>query len=151
MNYKQFVNWKARSFKDPFVKLERDFCEILEGLRQDFTRGFCSTHEFSPAVDVFETDSQVQIVVELPGLTAADVSVEAQEMALIISGEKPQASEAQLYRESQSGSFRRIVPLDFPISNEQVDCSMKHGVLRIVVSKEESAKETGIKLEIKPS
>ncbi len=46
MNYKQFVNWKARSFKDPFVKLERDFCEILEGLRQDFTRGFCSTHEF---------------------------------------------------------------------------------------------------------
>lgn len=151
MNYKRFVDWKARSFRDPFLKLEKEFCDILEGVRQDISRGFCSADEFSPAVDVLEAGSEIQILVELPGLTADDVTVEVQETALVIFGEKPKSSVEQTYRESQCGSFKRIVPLDFALNEDQVDCSMKHGILRIVVSKDSSSKESGIKLTIKPS
>lgn len=88
-----------------------------------------------PSVEVFETDGEVVLNCELPGLDPEQVTVEITEDAVQISGELQRSHEVKedtYYRsERHFGSFRRIVPLPDRINDEEAKATFRNGLLTI--------------------
>lgn len=109
--------------------------------------------EFSPRVDVSETEKEVKVVAELPGLDEKDIQLELQQDALVISGEKKSESEDKgknYHRVERSfGSFTRMVPLPTAVEADKVEAEFKKGVLTVTLPKPASAIKTSHKINIK--
>jgi HSP20 family protein len=99
---------------------------------------------FQPRVDVVETDQEIKVSVELPGLDAKDVDVTVSHNTLTISGEKKEEREEKgenYYRAERSyGSFRRSVPLLRDVEADKADAVFQKGVLTITFPKTAEAK-----------
>jgi len=144
---------------DPF----RDLQQEMNRLFDDFFRGFplaprwgegeTALAAFSPRVDVSETDKDVTISAELPGLNEKNVTVELDDSAVTIRGEKKEETEDKgknWYRREQSyGSFHRVVPLPAAVDGEKAKATFKKGVLEITVPKrgEEQTARKAITIE----
>jgi HSP20 family protein len=94
-----------------------------------------------PQIDVEETDKEVRITAELPGLDEKDVSLEIANGVLSISGEKKSESEdkARRFSERYYGRFERRIPLE-EVEEDKVSAAFKNGVLTITVPKSADAK-----------
>ena len=94
-----------------------------------------------PQIDVDETDKEVRITVELPGLDEKDVSLEIANGVLSISGEKKSESEdkARRFSERYYGRFERRIPLE-DVDEDRVSAAFKNGVLTVTVPKSPEAK-----------
>jgi HSP20 family protein len=108
---------------------------------------------FSPQVDVTETDGQIKISAELPGLDDEDIDVSLSDDVLTISGEKKAEKEEEgenYYRAERSyGAFRRAIPLPSEVDADKVDAVFQKGVLTITLPKtgETKAKKVTVKTE----
>ena len=134
----------------------------MDRLFDDFFTGFGSPfvpstqtvveREFMPSVDVSETDGQVKVSAELPGMTEQDMNVELDEDMVTISGEKKHEEEEEkggrYWRESSYGSFRRDVPLPAAVDTDQAKASFKNGKLEVMIPKSEQAKQKRKSIEI---
>jgi HSP20 family protein len=95
---------------------------------------------FSPQVDVVETDKEIRVSAELPGLDDKDVEVSLSRDVLTISGEKRQEKGRDYFRAERSyGSFRRSIPLPAEVNTEKVDAVFKKGVLTVTLPKKAEA------------
>ena len=144
---------------DPF----RDFQREMNRLFDDFFADFPSVSRwgdrelvsavFRPRVDVSETDKEVKVSAELPGMDEKDITVEMDDAAITIRGEKKEEQEDRgknWYRREQSyGSFQRVIPLPASVDGEKAKAKFKKGVLRITVPKreEEQAKRKAITID----
>ena len=94
---------------------------------------------FSPRVDVVETDAEIRVSAELPGLDDKDIDVSLSRGELTISGEKRHEKEEtgrNYYRSERSfGSFRRSIPLPGEVVTDKVNAVFKNGVLTITLPK----------------
>lgn len=94
---------------------------------------------FVPRVNVSETDTDVKVVAELPGMDEKDVSVEVLDQALAIRGERKEAEEdkrANWYRvEHRYGSFERLVPLPADVDAARAKAAFKQGILTVALPK----------------
>lgn len=129
----------ARS-DNPFISLQRE----IDRLFDDFTRGFPAlstggTAELLPNLDVTETDKQIEITAELPGLEEKDVQVNLSDNVLTIRGEKKAEKEEKdkTYRlvESSYGSFVRSLELPEGVNADAIKTSIDKGVLKVTVPK----------------
>ena len=124
------------------------FQQEVNRLFDDFFRGaalepFGALDErwtlFSPRVDVVETDAEITVSAELPGLDDKDIEVSLSRGQLTISGEKRQEKEQRgrnYYRSERSfGSFRRSIPLPGEVLTDKVDAVFKNGVLTVTLPK----------------
>ena len=97
-----------------------------------------------PNVDVTDTDKEVRVTCELPGIEEKDIDIALSKDAVTIKGIKKQEKEDKgkdYYRMERSyGSLLRKVPLPAEIDDEQVHAEFKKGVLKIVLPKSESQK-----------
>ncbi|MGQ9484065.1 MAG: Hsp20/alpha crystallin family protein [Desulfosoma sp.] len=94
--------------------------------------------EWNPAADVFENEQEWKAVVDLPGVSKADLSVELVQNTLILSGTRPNGAsrnEEAVLRERPWGPFKRQWTLPENIVPEKVEADYRHGVLTIVVPK----------------
>ncbi len=98
-----------------------------------------------PPVDVVETDKEIRVTVELPGLDEKDINVSLARDVLTISGEKKQAKKERrgnYYRAERSyGSFRRSIQLPTQVQADKVDAVFRKGVLSITLPKTEAAQK----------
>jgi HSP20 family protein len=98
--------------------------------------------EFSPRVNVAETPEQYEITVDLPGMKPEEFNIELKENQLWITGERKVEREEKgrtWHRVERSmGQFRRIIPLETPVTAEGVEAEYKDGVLRLSVQKDKS-------------
>ena len=106
---------------------------------------------FSPQVDVSETENEIKVSAELPGLDQEDIDVSLSNGMLLIRGEKREEREEtgeSYYRSERAyGAFRRDIPLPSAVDAEQVDAVFEKGVLTITLPK---TGETGTKkVEVK--
>ena len=94
-----------------------------------------------PQIDIDETDTEVRITAELPGLDEKDVNLEIANGVLSISGEKKSESEdkARRFSERYYGRFERRIPLQ-DVDEDKVSAAFKNGVLTITVPKSAEAK-----------
>jgi HSP20 family protein len=107
--------------------------------------------EWMPSVDISETDGQITVKAELPGLEAKDIDLAVTGDVLTLKGEKKKEEETKeqdyYCREIFSGSFHRSFRLPSEVDSEKVDASFKNGVLTINMPKAESGSKK--KIEIK--
>jgi HSP20 family protein len=103
-----------------------------------------------PALDVWETESEVVYALDLPGIPEKDISVELEDGALTISAERErtnEVSEDKLYRyERRFGSFSRTIGLPQGVTEDQVKAEYNDGVLEIHVTKPEQPKPRRIEI-----
>lgn len=96
-----------------------------------------------PSLDVSETDTDVTVRVEFPGIDPKDLDVSVSGDRLMISGNKEESSEKKgenyYHSERWFGSFRRSVQLPASVDTEKITAEHKNGVLNISMKKAESA------------
>jgi HSP20 family protein len=125
----------------PFFALHREMNRLFD----DFFRGFdVPLPRFGgsggwPTVEVSETDKDVQVVAELPGLDEKDVEVTLADGVLTLKGEKKHESNGSVYSERWQGSFQRAVQLGPDVDPDKVAASFKSGVLTVTVAKRPEA------------
>jgi HSP20 family protein len=112
-----------------------------------------ATGKWSPAIDVAESDKELTVRAELPGIDPKDLEVTVTGNQLVLSGEKKEESEHKgkdFYRsETRYGSFRREVPLPEGIDTEHVDAQYANGVLTLTLKKTAPAAVKRIEVKTK--
>ena len=97
---------------------------------------------FTPAVDIFETDTAISVVADLPGVASGDLDIGLDDNVLTISGDvnAPEgAGEADILREYHTGKYYRQFTLAEIIDQEKITAELKNGVLRLTLPKVEAA------------
>jgi len=94
-----------------------------------------------PNIDVDETETDIRVTAELPGLEEKDISLEIANGMLLISGEKKSETEDRDRRFSERyyGRFERRIPLD-DVEQDKASASFKNGVLTVTVPKSREAR-----------
>lgn len=97
-----------------------------------------------PQLDMSETDENVTIRAEVPGIRPDDVKIEVTGNVLKLSGEKSEQKQEKRggyrYSERQFGSFSRMVQLPAYVDTNKVDAVYKDGVLSITLPKSPEAR-----------
>ncbi len=108
---------------------------------------------WTPHADVRETDKEILIDVEIPGIDKKDIKIEVKDRVLYISGERKQeikTGDTENRRvERRYGKFERSFGLPETVNAEKVAAKYKDGVLEVTLPKTEKAKPKEIKVEIK--
>lgn len=106
--------------------------------------------EWSPAVDVKETDKEYVIHADVPGVDAKDIDITLEDGVLTIRGERNWSNEKEneAYKrvERAYGSFYRRFSLPDTADAESVQAKSSNGVLEIVIPKQEKALPRKIKV-----
>jgi HSP20 family protein len=136
---------------EPFGSLQREINRLFE----DFASGFPSfggaTRDVMPTMDVAETDKQIEITVELPGLEEQDVQLNLSDNTLTIRGEK-RAEREQKEKdyhlvERSYGSFSRTLELPARVNADDIKASISKGVLSVTVPKPAPAQVKKIQIK----
>ena len=105
----------------------------------------------TPRVDVSETDREVKVRVDVPGIDPKDVSIEVTENSLALSGTVDRSEEEKrenYYRmERQFGQFSREFLLPSKIDPDSVEATAKNGVITITLKKQESEQKRKVSVK----
>jgi HSP20 family protein len=106
-----------------------------------------------PRIDVAETETELVVAADLPGLEEKDVEVSLGGDLLTIRGERKTESEKRLLRyrinERTSGSFSRTIALPSGVDAEAISASFKNGVLTITIPKTQEAAREATRVAVK--
>ncbi len=123
-----------------------------EGWRGFLDKDFLPEKVWSPAVDLYETDENLVVKAELPGLDKKDIKLTLSDGLLTVTGERKQEKESKgknYHRvESSYGSFQRAINLPVPVQIDKIKADYKRGVLEIVLPKAEEAKTKEIEIDV---
>jgi HSP20 family protein len=144
---------------DPFLQMRREMNRLFD----DVFGGFGLPSVLGPAlrqmpaapkIDVSETDNEIQVTAEMPGIDQNDVEVLLEDDRLIIRGEKKQEQEREdkdrnyHVRERVQGAFSRTLPLPFAPDPNQVKAEFKNGVMTITIPKPQEVKQKQHRIEV---
>jgi HSP20 family protein len=157
----------ARSFLPSLWDRDKKSLSDFGNLRQEmdkvfdeFSRGFgipefysaASGFDVMPQLDIHDTEREVKLGVELPGVEEKNIDISITGETIIISGEKKSQSETKEsgnYRSERSfGSFRRSVTMPFKIDADRVTAKFANGVLTVSVPKPAEVVEQTKKIAI---
>ena len=132
---------------DPLFSLHRDmnrlFEDVLGGpaLGQDQQGRLVSAH-----VSVSETENEIRVAAELPGVREEDIDVSLDDDILTIRGEKKMQRQDEKENfhvvERSFGSFQRSIRLPFPVEPDRVSARFEDGVLTVSLPKSARAERT---------
>ena len=97
---------------------------------------------FTPAVDIFETDKEITMLADMPGVKAADLNIDLRDDTLTLTGavapfEGPE--EQDILIEYEVGTYSRQFSLSEVIDQGRIDAQLNDGVLRLSLPKVEKA------------
>lgn len=125
-------------------ELQRDVNRLFEQFwREPMLPGlFEEPWGFSPRVDVEETEEEIRVTAELPGLEEKDFQLQLGEDELVLSGEKQVEHEDRRRGrwERSYGKFYRSIPLPCEVEAERVTARFKNGVLTVTLPKAPAAR-----------
>ncbi len=133
----------------PLGQLRQELDRILN----DFTRGGRATNtpDSFPAVNMWESGSDLFVEAELPGLKQEDLEVFVSGNELTIKGNRKESEPAEgsvHRRERGTGAFNRNVRLPVEVDSTKVEANLRNGVLGIKLPKAEAAKPRKIKVQL---
>jgi HSP20 family protein len=107
---------------------------------------------FMPAIEVGETDDEVVVKAQVPGMKREDLQVELLDGSLTIKGEakeeKEEKKKSYYRREFSYGQFARSIALPSGVDTSEASAELRDGVLNVHVPKTEEAKKHSVKLTI---
>ncbi|HVB28475.1 MAG TPA: Hsp20/alpha crystallin family protein [Terriglobia bacterium] len=144
------VRWEP--FRDVVTTQDRFNRIFSETLARAFGNEEPSSRAWMPPVDIYETDDNLVLKAELPGINPNDVEVRVEDNTLYLKGERKvekEAKEENLHRVERSyGAFSRTFALPGSIDADKVEAKYKDGVLTLTMPKREEAKPKTIKISI---
>lgn len=142
------VRWEP--FRD-IAQMQTEMGRLFDGLLS--TRGRAS-EGWVPALDVWETESDIVYAFDLPGLSQSEISIEVADDTLTVTGERRRETEEQGERffrfERRYGTFSRAVGLPAGVDDSKIAAAYEDGVLEVRVPKPEEAKPRRIQLGAGP-
>jgi HSP20 family protein len=109
-----------------------------------------SNRDWVPAVDVWETESELVYAFDLPGIPEDKISIEFEDGALTVSAERERSQEVsdeRMYRfERRFGTFSRTIALPQGVTEDSIKAEYKDGVLEVHVTKPEQPKPRRIQI-----
>ena len=140
------VRWEP--FRE-IAALQNDMGRLMSAFLGQ-ANGETTGRSWVPAVDVWETEKELVYAFDLPGTPEDKISVEFDDGALTISGERERTDEVRnegFYRyERRFGSFSRTVGLPQGVTEDDVKADYRDGVLEIKVTKPEAPKPRRIQV-----
>lgn len=137
--------------EDIRAEVEHMFERFFEYPRAFGFPGFGET-SYQPAIDIAESEREVLIRAELPGLTPDDFQVDVTGNQLLLAGEKREAIESQeadrFYGECHFGRFQRTLPLPEGIDTDRAEADFTNGVLTLRIPKLKSVQARKIKVKV---
>ena len=143
---------------DPF----RDLLSLQERMNKLFEESLLQTGKerqdisiagWSPAMDVMESDEEIVLKAELPGIELKDVEVLIKDNILTLRGErkfeKEEKKENYHRIERSYGVFQRSFTLPATVEQEKVKARMKDGILEVRLPKTKEEKSKKIEIEVK--
>jgi len=107
--------------------------------------------EWLPAFDVSESDEQVIVKAELPGVNVEDIDITLTDGLLTIRGERRMEKEdkgSSYHRiERRFGSFSRSLNLGVEVKADAIDAGYKDGILTVTLPKAEQSKAKRIEVK----
>jgi HSP20 family molecular chaperone IbpA len=97
---------------------------------------------FTPAVDIFETEKEITLLADMPGVQAKDLDVDLRDDVLTLIGDVKSPGhpdERVVVHEYRTGRYFRQFSLSDTIDQSKIDAELKDGVLRLVLPKAEKA------------
>ena len=145
MGTKNFHSWNrgngmARYFGEtsPFSALYGQVNQLFSEFLHDFDHSRGSSLSSStrwPNIEISETDKDIKILAELPGIDEKDVSVSLRDGVLTLRGEQKCDSNGSIYSELSHGKFERSIQVGSEIDPEKVTTAFKNGILTIAFAK----------------
>jgi len=140
---------------DPFRSLQDEMDEMFSRFSERWNGEQGLAGMRIPSVDLSETDGELQIAVEMPGLKPEEIDIDVSGNTVRISGEhkeeKKEEKEEKGRRyhriERRSGSFFRTVELPCSVEEDKVAAEYKDGVLKVTLPKAEEAKTHKVKVK----
>ncbi|MGW8178481.1 MAG: Hsp20/alpha crystallin family protein [bacterium] len=107
--------------------------------------------EWSPAVEIIESDEEISLTAELPGLEEKDIRISVEDNLLSLSGERTiEKNEEGKHVRSERwyGKFSRSFRLPETADLENIKARLTNGVLTVTVPKKEEAKPRQIEVKV---
>lgn len=134
-------------------ELKAEMDRMFDGFLTPFARSDRTAMSFFPETEVHETDTEIRINMELPGVEEKDIDISVTGDVLSVRGEKKHESEIKdddFYRSERSyGTFQRSMSLPAGIEENAVEAHFDKGVLHLVVHKPKQAQAKSAKIKIK--
>ncbi|MEO0538954.1 MAG: Hsp20/alpha crystallin family protein [Cyanobacteria bacterium P01_A01_bin.123] len=107
---------------------------------------------FVPSAEINETDTEIYLKLEVPGMSAEDLDIEVTDGAVAITGERQSKTQSEeentLRSEFYYGKFERFIPLPHRIRQDGVTAEYKDGILNLTLPKSEEEKGKVIKVKV---
>ena len=140
---------------NPFLSLRTEMDRLFDNFFHGFEmeRFGNASLGFQPKVNVADSEKEITVSVEIPGMDEKDIELALTKDALTIRGEKREEKEEKgknYHRmERTYGSFSRTLPLPVEINTDKAEAAYKKGVLIITLPKTEQAVKETKKIPIK--
>jgi HSP20 family protein len=138
------VRWEP--FRE-LASMQSEMGRLMNGLFEGPGR---VTQNWVPALDVWETETEVVYAFDLPGIPEDKIDIEVQDETLTVTAVREKVAEESNDRyfryERRYGSFSRAVGLPQGVDQSRIAAAYKDGVLEIRVPKPEEAKPHKVQL-----
>ena len=97
---------------------------------------------FAPAVDIFETETEITLLADMPGVKADDLTIDLRDNTLTLAADVTPvdgANEEELLVEYETGRYYRQFTLGEIVDQERINAKLNDGVLRLSLPKIEKA------------
>lgn len=140
---------------DPFVAFRREMDRMFDNFFRGFDLPMTTTNGWSvgawPHVEVSETDNEVKLVAELPGMEEKDIELNFNDGMLTLKGEKKTETNDAVYSERWHGQFQRSFQLGPDVDPEKIKAEFKNGELTITAGKRPEAQRQVKRIAINAS
>lgn len=115
------------------------------------TENSIATSDWTPAVDIKETENEFKILADIPGVDPKDIDVHMEDGVLTIRGEreakKEEEKEGYKRVERSYGSFYRRFNMPDSADADKISAKSVHGVLEVTIPKQEKVQPRKISVQ----
>jgi len=138
---------------DPFMSMYRDMSRLMEDAFRGLPLAGAAGMVATPRMDIHESQDEIRIETDLPGVSDRDLEVRLDEDVLTIRGERQSESRegdgAYHVMERSMGAFQRSMRLPFQVDPGQVKANFDNGVLTVVLPKA-AQQSVSRRIEVRP-
>jgi HSP20 family protein len=134
------VRWNPLS---DFTALQNQMNRLFDSTLYGWP-GESGTHTWMPPADIHETDNELVLTADLPGIDPKSIDIRVENNVLSLAGERKfeeSGKNGNVHRvERMYGAFARSFTLSTPVDTDSIQANYKDGVLKITLPKAERAK-----------
>jgi HSP20 family protein len=105
-----------------------------------------------PSAEMNETDTEIHLKLEVPGMEADDLDISVTDDSVSIKGERQSETQSDDERGVRSefyyGKFERVIPLPARVKRDQVNAEYKNGILNLTLPKDKENEQAVVKVKV---